>query len=39
MAQSLEFSGYGYRLEFGVGGHTLLQGGALYAESIRWLLR
>lgn len=39
VAQSLAFSGYDYRLEFGVGGHTLAHGGALFAESIRWLLR
>jgi len=39
LAQSLGFAGYDYRFEFGVGGHTLAHGGALFAESIRWLLR
>jgi enterochelin esterase family protein len=39
VAQSLGFSGYDYRFEFGVGGHTLAHGGALFAEAIRWLLR
>ncbi|MBO6557132.1 MAG: hypothetical protein JJ934_07510 [Pseudomonadales bacterium] len=39
LAQSLEYSGYDYRFEFGAGGHTLAHGGALFAESIRWLLR
>jgi enterochelin esterase-like enzyme len=39
VAQSLGFSGYDYRFEFGVGGHTLGHGGALFADAIRWLLR
>ncbi|HIE88303.1 MAG TPA: esterase family protein [Gammaproteobacteria bacterium] len=39
VAQSLGFSGYDYRFEFGVGGHTLAHGGALFADAIRWLLR
>jgi enterochelin esterase-like enzyme len=39
MANALEYAGYDYRFEFGTGGHTLAQGGALFADSIRWLLR
>ena len=37
MAKALEWSGYNYRFEFGVGGHSLRHGGALFAESLRWL--
>ncbi len=39
MAKALEWSGYDYRFEFGVGGHSLRHGGALFAESLRWLWR
>jgi enterochelin esterase family protein len=39
MASALAFAGYDYRFEFGEGGHTLAHGGALFADSIRWLLR
>ena len=39
VASALAFSGYDYRFEFGEGGHSLAHGGALFAESIRWLLR
>jgi enterochelin esterase-like enzyme len=39
MANALEYAGYDYRFEFGTGGHTLAHGGALFADSIRWLLR
>jgi len=37
MADSLRYAGYEHRFEFGVGGHTLRHGGALFADSIRWL--
>ena len=39
MAKALEWAGYDYRFEFGVGGHSLRHGGALFAESLRWLWR
>ena len=39
MASALEYAGYDYRFEFGTGGHTLAHGGALFAESLRWLWR
>lgn len=39
MASALEYAGYDYRFEFGVGGHSLNHGGALFAESLRWLFR
>lgn len=39
MANALEFAGYDYRFEFGTGGHTIAHGGALFADSIRWLLK
>jgi enterochelin esterase family protein len=39
IASALAYAGYDYRFKFGVGGHTLAHGGALFAESIRWLLR
>ena len=39
MANALEYAGYDFRFEFGTGGHTLAHGGALFADSIRWLLR
>jgi enterochelin esterase family protein len=38
VASALEFAGYDYRFEFGVGGHTLAHGGALFADALRWLL-
>ena len=37
MAEALEAAGYESRFEFGAGGHSLRHGGALFAESIRWL--
>lgn len=37
MAASLEYAGYEFRFEFGEGGHSLRHGGALFAESLRWL--
>ena len=39
MANALAFAGYDVRFEFGVGGHTLRQGGAIFADSLRWLWR
>lgn len=39
IANALEYAGYDYRFEFGTGGHTIAHGGALLADSIRWLLR
>lgn len=39
LAQSRDFAGYDDQFEFGVGGHTLAHGGALFADSLRWLLR
>jgi enterochelin esterase family protein len=39
MADALAFAGYDCRFEFGTGGHTLRHGGAIFAESIRWLWR
>lgn len=37
MAAALAFAGYDYRFEFGTGGHNRRHGGALFAESLRWL--
>ena len=39
MAAALEFAGYDYRFEYGTGGHNRRHGGALFAESMRWLYR
>ena len=39
MANALEYAGYNYRFEFGTGGHSLRHGGALFADSLRWLWR
>ena len=39
MASALEYAGYDYRFVYGSGGHTLAHGGALFAESLLWLLR
>lgn len=39
MASALAWAGYDYRFEFGTGGHSLNHGGALFAESLRWLWR
>ncbi len=39
MANSLAYAGYDFRFEFGDGGHSLRHGGALFAESLRWLWR
>ncbi|MEM7221148.1 MAG: alpha/beta hydrolase-fold protein [Pseudomonadota bacterium] len=37
MAAALEFAGYEARFEFGTGGHNLRHGGALFADTLRWL--
>ena len=39
MADALSFAGYDLRFEFGSGGHTLRHGGALFADTLRWLWR
>lgn len=39
MANALQFAGYDVRFEFGKGGHNLRHGGALFADSLRWLTR
>lgn len=37
LANALKYAGYEYRFEFGVGGHSLRHGGAMFADSLRWL--
>jgi enterochelin esterase family protein len=39
MANALDFAGYDCRFAYGTGGHTLRHGGAIFAESLRWLWR
>ncbi len=39
VAAALDYAGYDYRFEFGEGGHSLRHGGAIFAESLRWLFR
>jgi len=39
MASALDWAGYDYRFAFGTGGHNLAHGGALFADSLRWLWR
>jgi enterochelin esterase family protein len=39
MAKALEYAGYDYHFEFGTGGHSLRHGGAVFADSLRWLSR
>ncbi len=34
---ALMYAGYDHRFEFGNGGHSLRHGGALFADSLRWL--
>jgi enterochelin esterase family protein len=38
LAAALRYAGYDHRLEVGSGGHSLAHGGAVLAESLRWLL-
>ena len=37
MAASLEHAGYDHRFVFGEGAHSLRHGGAIFADSLRWL--
>ena len=37
MANALAYAGYEHRFEFGTGGHNLRHGGAIFADSLRWL--
>lgn len=39
MASALDWAGYDYRFAFGTGGHNLDHGGAIFADSLRWLWR
>lgn len=39
MKSSLEFKGYDFRFEGGVGGHNGIHGGAILPESLKWLWR
>jgi enterochelin esterase-like enzyme len=39
VAASLEYAGYDYKFVFGEGGHSLAHGGAVFADSLRWLWR
>jgi enterochelin esterase-like enzyme len=39
MASALEYSGYDYKFVFGEGGHTLMHGGAIFPNTLRWLWR
>ena len=39
MASALAFARYDYRFVFGAGGHSLRHGGAIFADSLRWLWR
>ncbi|MEM7018342.1 MAG: alpha/beta hydrolase-fold protein [Pseudomonadota bacterium] len=37
MASALDYAGYEYKFVFGEGGHSLRHGGAIFADSLRWL--
>lgn len=39
MANALAYAGCDYRFEFGRAGHSLHHGGALFADTLRWLWR
>lgn len=39
MASALAFANYDHRFVFGEGAHTLRHGGAIFADSLRWLFR
>jgi enterochelin esterase family protein len=39
LASALEYRGYDHRFVMGEGGHSLAHGGALFAETLRWLWR
>ncbi len=38
MAAALDYAGYETRFVFGEGGHSLRHGGAIFADSLRWLM-
>jgi enterochelin esterase family protein len=37
MASALQYAGYKHQFFFGEGGHSLRHGGAIFADSLRWL--
>ncbi|WP_194286531.1 esterase family protein [Rahnella sp. RcJ3] len=37
MAAALKYRDYDYRFEFGEGGHTLMHGGSIFPDTLRWL--
>ena len=37
VAAALQFAGYEVKFVFGEGGHSLAHGGAVFADSLRWL--
>jgi enterochelin esterase family protein len=39
LASALEYRGYDHRFVMGEGGHSLAHGGALFADTLRWLWR
>ncbi len=39
MANALAYAGYDHQFVFGSGGHSLRHGGAIFADSLRWLWR
>ena len=39
LARALEFAGYDHLFEYGTGAHNLRHGGAVFADSLRWLWR
>ena len=39
MANALQHAGYDHQFVFGTGGHSLRHGGAIFADSLRWLWR
>ena len=39
VASALAYRRYDYRLEIGEGGHSLVHGGAIFPETLRWLWR
>ena len=39
MASALTWASYDFKFEFGTGGHNLFHGGAIFAETLRWLWR
>ncbi len=39
MASALDWAGYDFRFEFGVGGHNLHHAGSIFADTLRWSWR